>query len=438
LTNYQSLRTLLRLHIKSAPVSELGTQVRDVGFLTAGNLVKFALGLVTSAIVFRTLGPSNAGRLTLTLGIVGLVSIVGEFGLRDAAVNYIANFLSIAPERAYAIGRTFFFSKVVLSALASAVGIFGASFLAGYLYPGTQAEDLIRLGAFSLLTSGLLAFSAVILEAQRKFALISTLTIVQGAVRFVLVVLLFIAHGVNLYSLLLLEAIVPLAAFTYSLRFIRPDFYALRLPLFEHLGTLFHFTKWIAVAAVASAIFLKLDVLLLSYYRTPAEVGFYAVALALISRLEVFKTAVLTTAFPDACRQASRSELRKFVFRSLRFTGLASFALMPMFVIGAWAIEWIYGGEYGAAIPAFYPLLAGFLVGLNSQPAAFILYPLNRPKWIAGSDVVQLVFNTVVNLILIPTFGIVGAAWGVLLTRIAAATITFVLARQLLWKESTP
>jgi Na+-driven multidrug efflux pump len=48
----------------------------------------------------------------------------------------------------------------------------------------------------------------------------------------------------------------------------------------------------------------------------------------------------------------------------------------------------------------------------------------------------QLVFNTGVNFLLIPSFGIVGAAWGVLLTRISAAVITFVLARQLLWKES--
>jgi O-antigen/teichoic acid export membrane protein len=436
MTSLRSLRTFIVIQAESLRVSDSRAQARDVGLLTAGNLFKLALGLVTSAIVFRTLGPNDAGKLTLALGIVGLVSIVGEFGLRDAAVTYISGFISTDPERAQAMGRTFFLSKVILSTLASAVGIFGASFIASYLYPGTQAEDLIRLGSFSLLTSGMLAFAAVILEAQRRFALISSLTVVQGIVRFILVALLFLFHGVSLYSLLLLEAIVPFVAFVYSLRFISPRFYALRFPLFEHLSTLFHFTKWIAVAAFASAIFLKLDILMLSYYRSPAEVGLYAVALAVISRLEVFKTAVLTTAFPDACRHRDRAGLRKFVFRSFRFTAMASVAILPLFAIGGRLIEWVYGVEYGLAIPAFYPLLAGFIIGLNSQPAAFILYPLNRPQWIAGSDLLQLVFNTGVNFLLIPSFGIVGAAWGVLLTRISAAVITFVLARQLLWKES--
>jgi O-antigen/teichoic acid export membrane protein len=430
-----TLRTIVDLPRRSVLAAEMWGQLRDIGYLVAGNLLKIALGVGTSAIIFRALGPNDAGRLTLALGVVGLLSIVGEFGLRDAAVNYIARFLPTAPEQAYAVARTFFLSKVFLSALASAVGILGAGFIAGQFYPEARAADLIRLGAFSLFTSGLLAFALVILEGQQNFAMISALSIVQAVLRTALVVVLFLAHDVNLYTLLLLETIVPLGVFVYSLRVIPRPFYFLRFPLLLYLGRMFHFTKWIAVAAFASAILLKLDVLMLSYYRAPAEVGFYAVALALVTRLDVVKNAVLTTAFPEACRRTTRSELRAFIFRSLRLTGLASVAFLPLFVVGGWLIEWVYGVDYRPAISAFYPLLAGFLVGLNSQPAAFVLYPLNRPRWIAASDLIQLGFSVAVNLILIPSFGLVGAAWGVLLTRLAAALITLGFVRHLLWRQ---
>ncbi len=431
----ESLRTIIGLRKRSIFATEMRGQLRDVAYLVTGNLLKIALGVGTSAIIFRSLGPDDAGRLTLALGVIGLLSIVGEFGLRDAAVNYIARFLPTAPEQAYAVARTFFLSKVFLSALASAVGILGAGFIAGQFYPEARAADLIQLGAYSLFTSGLLAFAVVILEARQDFALISALSILQAVLRAALVVALFLVHGVNLYMLLLLESIVPLAVFIYSLRMIPRPFYLLRLPLLTHLGTLFHFTKWIAVAAFASAIFLKLDVLMLSYYRSPAEVGFYAVALALVSRMDVVKTAVLTTAFPEACRRTGRAELRAFVFRSLRLTALATVAFLPLFVVGGWIIEWVYGAEYRAAVSALYPLLAGFLIGLNSQPAAFVLYPLNRPRWIAAGDLVQLGFNVAANLLLIPSFGIVGAAWGVLLTRLAGALLTFGFVRHLLWRQ---
>ena len=408
-------------------------QLRDLFVLLAGNLLKIALGFATSSVIFRTLGPGDAGRFTLTLSIVGLTSIVGEFGLRDAAVNYIARLMPTRPDDAYAVGRTFLVCRVLLSALASTVGILGGGLIAAQFYPDARVGDLVQLGAVSLFTSGFLAFALVIFEAQQKFSLISALNSIQAVVRAALVMALFVAQGVSLYTLLLLEAIVPLIAFLSALRLIPRPFLTLRRPFLAHFATLFHFTKWIAVAALGSAIFLKLDVLMLSYFRSPVEVGFYAVALALVSRLDVLKNAVLTASFPDACRQASPQELRGYIRQSLKLTALASAALIPLFALGQILIELLYGTEYSAAIPVFSLLVVGFIIGLNAAPVAFVLYPLNRPRWIAASDVLQLVFNSSVNLLLIPAFGIIGAALAVVLTRIFAALITLVLVRRFLW-----
>ncbi len=427
-------------------------RLHDAGYIFAGNLLKLALGFATSAVIFRELGPSDAGRLTLALGVIGLISIVGEFGLRDAAVTYIARFLPTAPERAYSYGRAFFVARVILGALASAVGILGAGLLAARFYPDARVDDLIRLGAFSLFTSGLLAFGQVILEANKSFALMSRLSIFQAVLRAGLVGALFIAHGINVYALMMLEAVVPLAVFIYSLRlvpraFYRPDLgitgWRLRtkttdsLSLSTRLGTLFHFTKWIAVAALAFALVDKLDVLMLSYYRPPVEIGLYGVALALVGRLSVVENAVLTTAFPEACRYSTRAELRAFVVRSLKLTGLASAALLPLFAVGGLLIQVLYGVAYRDAAIPFYVLLAAFIIGLNTQPAAFILYPLNRPRWIAASNVLQLGLNVATNLILIPPFGILGAACAVLITQLGSTVITSAFVRYLLSGAAT-
>jgi len=50
-------------------------------------------------------------------------------------------------------------------------------------------------------------------------------------------------------------------------------------------------------------------------------------------------------------------------------------------------------------------LLLGFAVGLNAQPAAFVLYPLERVRQIAAGDILQLVFFTAIALWLIPLYG---------------------------------
>jgi O-antigen/teichoic acid export membrane protein len=432
---WQSLRASLRSQPALTWLLPAPSQLRSISLLVAGNVVKLALGFVTSIVVFRALGPSDAGRLTLTLGILGLLSIIGEFGLRDAAVNYIARYLPDAYDQAAAVARSFLLSKLFLSALAGTTGLLLAGWIAARFYPGLDIADLIRLGAFSLFMDGLLAFTIVVLEAQQRFAPISLIGVAQTTLRAGLVLLLILSGHLNLYTLLVLESIVPLAVFIYTLRLLPRAFFILRFPLFEHLALLWHFTKWIALAALASTIFLRLDVLMLSYYRAPAEVGLYAAGLALVSKLDVVKNAILTTAFPDACRRSGVGELRGYVFRSLRLTALGSLAFLPLFVIGGWLIQWLYGVEYSGAMSVLYPLLLAFLIGLNVEPAAYVLYPLNQPRWIAASDLLQLVFNVIVNLALIPRFGMMGAATGVLLTRLLASCITFVLVRQFLWQD---
>lgn len=432
---WQFVRTSLFPRVTLSWSVLASSRLRDIVILIAGNIVKLGLGFGTSIVIFRALGPSDVGRLTLTLGILGLLSVIGEFGLRDAAVSYIARFLPTASEKASAIARTFLLSRLFLSALASTTGIVLAGWVAMRFYPGLDIADLIRLGAFSLFMDGLLAFTIVVLEAQQRFAPISLIGVTQTALRAGLVLLLFLTGRLNLYSLLLLESIVPLAVFIYSLRLMPRSFFILRFPLFEHLALLWHFTKWIALAALASTIFLRLDVLMLSFYRPPTEVGLYAAAFAIVGKLDVVKNAILTTAFPDACRRSEVGDLRGYVFRSLRLTMLGSLAFLPLFAVGGWLIKLLYGVEYSGAVSVLYPLLLAFLIGLNVEPVAYVLYPLNQPRWIAASDFLQLAFNLLVNLALIPQFGMIGAATGVLLTRLLALCITYILIRQFLWKE---
>jgi O-antigen/teichoic acid export membrane protein len=431
----QSLRTFLTSGSLLAQLVPARSQWRDVAYLVAGNILKFALGLAPSVLIFRVLGPTDVGRLTLALNVISVFSIVGEFGLRDAAVNYCARFLATVPERARQVARTFLVSKVSLAALAGSVAFFSAGWIAARFYPQARVADLIRLGAFSLLADGLLSFSMVMLEAQQSFAAMSALGVIQALMRAASIAALFLVRHLSLVSLVVLESIVPLAAFAYSLRLMPHSFVSLRRPLLKYLGLLFQFTKWIAIAALAGTLFLKLDVLMLSGLRGTAEVGVYAAAIALVAKLEAVKNAVLTTAFPQACRCTGHGEMRVYVSRSLRLTGATSLAMLPLFVMGGMLIVWLYGADYGAAAPAFYPLLAAFLIGLNIEPVAFVLYPLNQPQWVAVNEVAQLAVGLAMGLALIPALGIVGAAWGVLVARIAAALVTFGLVRRFLWKQ---
>lgn len=391
--------------------------------LSTGNIIRLGIGVLASALTYRALPTADAGRLAITVGLVSLFSFVAEFGFRDAAVNFVAGARSAA--EAQAAARSFLLAKLVFGTLAAVILAGLAGWIVARWYGGAVHPGLVRFAALALLTGGLLNYVQTLFEARQSFATLSLISMIQGLVRAGAIVILFVTNQLTLWPLIALEVAVPLALFAVGQRLLPSE---LRPRLLASLGTYFarlwRFSRWIAIAAVASTIFLNLDVVLLGHFRPAAEVGVYGAALALLAKFEVLQNAVLTSAFPEACRYHSRDDLQAYLGRILRITGLASIGLLLILPLTGTLLALLYGARYaGAALP-FAILLIAFAIGLNAQPAAFVLYPLERIRWIAGGDVLQLFFFIGVGLWLIPLDGALGAALAVLATRLLGAGLT--------------
>ena len=359
------------------------------------------------------------------MGLVSLFSFVAEFGFRDAAVNYIAGAATTA--EAEAVARSFLMAKLVFGTLAAALLAGLAGWIVNGWYGGAVQPELVRLAALTLLTGGLLNYVQTLLEARQTFGALSLISMLQALLRAGVIAALFFSGRLALWPLVGIEVVLPIALFAVGQRALPP---ALRprlvASLGAHFGRLWRFSRWIAVAAVASTIFLSLDVLLLGHFRPAAEVGLYGAALALLAKFEVVQNAILTSSFPDACRQRNRADLRAYLGRTLRLTGVASIGFLLVLPFSGLLLAGLYGQAYASAVLPFAILLVGLAVGLNAQPAAFILYPLGRPRWIAGGDVLQLIVFAALGLALAPRYGAVGMAIAVLLRQLFGAGLTAV------------
>ena len=403
-----------------AELTRLRAPLRDLSVLLSGNVVRLGLGLLASALVYRGLGPSEAGRLAIALGLVSLFSFLAEFGFRDSVVNYVAS--AASPEEAEAVARSFLLAKLVFGTLA-AIALAGlAGWIVGVWYRGMVEPGLVRLAALILLTGGLLNYVQTLLEARKRFAALSLITVAQGAVRAGAIVILFATGHVAVWPLIGLEVGLPLVLLIYGQRFLPPELRPrLARAMASQLGRLWRFSRWIAVASAAATIYLSLDVVLLGHFRTAAEVGLYGAALALVAKFEVVQTAIFASAFPEACRYRSPHDLRAYVSRTLRLTGLVSVAMLLILPFAGIALPALYGGNYVGAVAPFSILLLSLVVGLNAAPVSFVLYPLERPSWVAAGNVLQLVFFMGLGLWLIPTRGAVGAALTALATQLLGA-----------------
>ncbi len=173
----------------------------------------------------------------------------------------------------------------------------------------------------------------------------------------------------------------------------------------------------------------KFDTLLLSIYRGDAETGFYNAAYNLVFSMVLFSNVINTALYPSLSRQ-SINEPHKLVRsyeRSLRY--LMIFAL-PV-AVGIWAvadqiIPLLFTQSYAPAIPALRIVIWVVPLMFASEFFGYIVLISGKENKAARAVFVSTGLNVMINLLLVPRFGLFAAAVMTVLTEV-------VLVSQYMW-----
>ena len=155
------------------------------------------------------------------------------------------------------------------------------------------------------------------------------------------------------------------------------------------------------------------DVLLLSLFLPPEAVGVYFAATRLV-QIMIFvpyaASAATAQRFADAQARGDRALLSALVARSARLSALATLAAGAALLVAAPLLLALFGPGFSASFPALTILVAGVVVQSAFGPAEDLLAMLGGERACALVSVAALAAAVVLNLALIPLFGVVGAA----------------------------
>jgi O-antigen/teichoic acid export membrane protein len=186
----------------------------------------------------------------------------------------------------------------------------------------------------------------------------------------------------------------------------------------------------IGVGLLLSAVYFRIDVLLIEMWRGTEAVALYNSVFRLVEALRLFPAAVLAVALPTLFRA---SDARPLLSVAAVLCGFSIVVSLTLWVVADRLVPLLYGVPYAAAVPAFRILLAALplmslnyalthqLLGWHGQAAYAVLC--------AGA----VVFNVALNSRLIPALSIDGAAWATLATE-AFLTVGCTIA---LWLRSS-
>lgn len=164
----------------------------------------------------------------------------------------------------------------------------------------------------------------------------------------------------------------------------------------------------IGAGIVLSALYFRIDVLLVELWSGTAAVARYNAVFRLVEALRLFPAAVLAVALPSLCRAG---DVRPLLRIAVPITACAAAAAAVLFAAAGWLVPFVYGAPYASAVPAFRILLWSFpLMSLNFA-LTHQLVGWNGERAYAGLCALALAVNLVMNARLIPAWSIDGAAW---------------------------
>jgi O-antigen/teichoic acid export membrane protein len=171
----------------------------------------------------------------------------------------------------------------------------------------------------------------------------------------------------------------------------------------------------IGAGIVLSALYFRIDVLLVELWSGTEAVARYNAVFRLVEALRLFPAAVLAVALPSLCRAG---DIRPLLRIAVPITAGAAAAAAILFAAAGWLVPFVYGAPYASAVPAFRILLWSFpLMALNFA-LTHQLVGWNGERAYAGLCALALVVNLVMNARLIPVWSIDGAAWATLGTEL--------------------
>lgn len=157
------------------------------------------------------------------------------------------------------------------------------------------------------------------------------------------------------------------------------------------------------------------DTLMLGYYKSPDVVGLYNAALPTSRFLSIVLTAVAFIYLPMASYLFSRNQINELKRTYAILTKWIFVAVFPIFLIiflfPHVVLNILFGSSYTRAADALRILVAGIFIGNFFGPNGATLVALGKVKLVSLNSAIAAIANILLNIILIPRYGIVGAAY---------------------------
>jgi len=408
--------------------SQMEQLSRHSAVFFAGTMFTAAAGYLFKVYLARVLGAEALGLYALGMTIIGLVGVFNGLGLPQAAVRFVALYTATNKyeELRGFLVRAFsllFAANVVLGCFV----VFAGPWIALHFYHTLELRQYLGLFALIMILGAMTTFFGQILQGYKDVSRRTIITNFIGTPLMMVLTIAFVMAGESLQGYILAQVLsagfvlLLLFAMAWKLSPKAMRRYSGALPRLE--SQVLSFGAAAFGMALMEFLLAQIDKVLIGFYINAREVGIYAVAMAIVAFVPVALQSVNQIFSPTIADLHARGEheLLGRLFQTLTKWILAlTLPLATVVMVFSKPLMQIFGQEFEAGWIVLVIGTAGQLINCGTGSVGYLLLMSGNQNRLIKVQAVMTGGMVLLNVLLIPPLGILGAALATAATAIVS------------------
>ncbi len=374
------------------------------------------LGFLNQIVLARILGAGGIGEVILAITVVRIAAQIAKFGMEEAMMRFVPLYIDRNDDARLkgAIYFSLFFCLVISLVLAFFVAVF-SRLIAISVFHSENLVRLLPLIVISIPASVIRDVIGGILRGYKEaFRSLLPENLISPFFRLAIFLLLSL-NGVSPF-----QAIIAYITGEILSSFLSIKFLLSKIKNIAPVKRIYERKRILEVAftiiltGISVLLYTQADIVILGMFTSAETVGIYGVASRLVL-LVYFPMMAFATAIPSLISSIHTSgdmaELRKVVSESTRWIlSTAMPIILILFLEGEYILKYFYGPEFAAGYIVLLILTLGQLVKAGAGLVGVILQMTGEHKVYMKVNIIWGIVNIILNVLLVPRFGMIGAA----------------------------
>lgn len=402
--------------------------VKNSSYMMSSATITAGLGFIQTIVITRTLGPIGVGVWGVIKNFPTLFNRITSIRINEMVVKYISDFQENGEiEKAKAtfrlsalmegIGVSIAFILLVISARVSTNVFVEDQSLIALNLTMNDIRNLLILYGVHLLFNIFYNSSRGLIQVFNKFRDEAVLTVVQGVMTFVFIMIAFLLHGGLVgfvIAYLMSKAVLGFGIMAIGMMAARNVWgkgwlFGTLEPIHAELKEMLSFTFSTFFSSKITLIAKDSEIYWVSALLGNEVGGYYTTALSLISYTQILMNPLAGTTYPELSKEVAKEnwqEVKTILKRSTRIVGYyVGIGMIGALIFGRLGIRLMYDVEFLPAYPIVLILLLGYFFMNLFYWNRVALLALKRPIYPTVINFIAMLVKVMLLVNFVPPLG---------------------------------